>query len=270
MAKTSSNLARLGAFPDAVDSRALDEFARDYGTPELRQIAVVIAAYNEEEGIGEVVRGLPEKCREFGIDVIVVADGCGDATAEVAAQAGAYTVRPRHNRGQGAALRLGYQVAAAHGASYVVSTDADGQYDNDELETLMAPLLDGDADFVTGSRRLGSEQTDDPVRRAGVRVFAVLASVLTMRQITDTSFGFRAFSTELATSLVLRQPQYQASELLLSALAHGARYAERPMTMRGRNSGKTKKGNNLVYGASYATVMVSTWWREYVRNRLRF
>lgn len=269
MPKTRSRAARLAAFPDPVDQQALDGFAERYGSPTLRKVAVVIAAYNEAGGIGEVVRGLPEKCREFGVDVIVVADGCRDGTAEIAAEAGAYTVDAPSNRGQGAALRLGYHVAARHGAKFVVSTDADGQYDNDELELLMAPLLDGDADFVTGSRRLGSEQTDDPVRRAGVRVFAWLASMLTARRITDTSFGFRAFSTELATSVTLRQPQYQASELLLGALARGARYAERPMTMRGRSAGTTKKGNNVVYGASYAKVMLGTWLREYVRRWLR-
>lgn len=269
MPQARSHSARLGAFPDAVDTEALDDFAARYGGPDLRQIAVVIAAYNEEGGIGDVVRGLPEKCLDLGVDVIVVADGCADETAELAKRSGAYTVVAPRNRGQGAALRLGYHVAARHGAEYVVSTDADGQYDNDEMELLLAPLLAGEADFVTGSRRLGREQTDDPVRRAGVRFFAVLASALTLRRITDTSFGFRAMRAELATSLVLRQPQYQASELLLAALAGGARYAERPMTMRGRSAGTTKKGNNLVYGLSYAKVMVGTWLREYVGLRYR-
>lgn len=265
MSRTASRSARLNAFPDAVDAAALDDFTGRYGTPELQRIAVVIAAYNEAGGIAGVVRGIPEKCAELGVDVIVVADGCADETADLALASGAYTVVAPRNRGQGAALRLGYHVAARYGAQYVVSTDADGQYDNDEMELLLAPLLADEADFVTGSRRLGDEQTSDRVRRAGVRFFALLASLLTLRRITDTSFGFRAMRAELATSLVLRQPQYQASELLLSALAGGARYAERPMTMRGRSAGTTKKGNNLVYGLSYAKVMTGTWLREYVR-----
>jgi hypothetical protein len=95
-----------------------------------------------------------------------------------------------------------------------------------------------------------------------VRVFAALASLLTGRRITDTSFGLRALRADLACSLTLEEPQYQASELLLGALARGARLAEVPLTMRLRVDGGSKKGRNLVYGANYAKVMLGTWLRE--------
>ncbi len=150
-----------------------------------------------------------------------------------------------------------------------MTTDADGQYDGAELETLVTPLLDGRADFVTGSRRLGHHVSDNRVRWLGVRVFAVLASVLTWRHITDTSFGFRAMRAELARSVTLTEPQYQSSELLLGVAARGARVVEVPMTMRLRAHGASKKGANLVYGANYARVMVRTWFREYVRGGRR-
>src|SRR5699024_7580235 len=144
---------------------------------------------------------------------------------------------------------------------------ADGQYDNAELPLLISPLLDNTADFVTGSRRLGSYQYDSRVRWLGVRVFAALASILTCQRITDTSFGFRAMTAELATSVTLREPQYQASELLLGVLARRARVLEVPMSMRLRNSGNSKKGGSLFYGANYARVMLGTWMREYVLRR---
>ena len=151
----------------------------------------------------------------------------------------------------------------------VVTTDADGQYDGAELQTLVTPLLDGRADFVTGSRRLGHHVSDNRVRWLGVRVFAVLASVLTWRHITDTSFGSRAMRAELARSVTLTEPQYQSSELLLGVAARGARVVEVPMTMRLRAHGASKKGANLIYGANYARVMVRTWFREYVRGGRR-
>ena len=258
----------LASYPDPVDELALAEFRLRYGRPEFAPVTVIIAAYNEASGIGAVLANLPKRCCEQELDVLVVADGCVDATADVALAHGAYTLIAPSNRGQGAALRLGYQVAARHGADYVVTTDADGQYDNDEMPLLLEPLLRGEADFVTGSRRLGHEARGDRLRWAGVRFFAALASVLTMRQITDTSFGCRAMSAGLASSVRLRQPQYQASELLLGALAGGARYREVPMTMRARSAGQTKKGGNLVYGFSYGKVMTGTWVREYLWHRL--
>ena len=257
----------LAPFPDAVDQLAVDDFAERYGDPRFAPVLVVIAAYNEEDGIGGVLDKLPSVCLDLPLDVLVVVDGASDNTADVAISRGVYTCVAPANRGQGAALRLGYQLAARGGARYVITTDADGQYDNTEMPLLLAPLVADTHDFVTGSRRLGVAPSDDRVRWLGVRVYAALASLLTWRKITDTSFGFRGMRTELACSVTLRQPQYQASELLLGALSLGARFTEQPMTMRVRSAGTTKKGNNFVYGVRYGSVMTWTWLREYVGRR---
>lgn len=261
--------ARLAPYPDDVDADAIRQFHAQYRHPELSPVVVVIAAYNEEAGIGPVLADMPKECCDLPVDVLVVVDGATDDTAQVAVESNAYTCVAARNRGQGAALRLGYRLAAECGASYVVTTDADGQYDNGELESLLRPLLDDRADFVTGSRRLGREEAADRVRWLGVRVFALLASALTLRKITDTSFGFRAMRAELACSVTLTEPQYQSSELLLGVLARGARVLEVPMTMRLRGDGATKKGRSLVYGSNYARVMLGTWAREYVLRRRR-
>jgi hypothetical protein len=86
--------------------------------------------------------------------------------------------------------------------------------------------------------------------------------VLTGHRVTDTSFGFRAMRAEIPATVTLTQPQYQSAELLVGVLRRGYRVAERPMTMRRRGHGRSKKGNNLVYGARYARVVLGTWWRE--------
>jgi hypothetical protein len=260
----------LDPFPDEVDAASVEAFHRRYGQVSLAPVVVVIAAYNEVNGLPAVLDSVPERYRDQPIDVLVVVDGGRDGTAEVAlGHSRAMACVAPVNRGQGAALRLGYRIARDHGARYVVTTDADGQYDMAELGELLDPLLDGDADFVTGSRRLGQEETTDRVRRLGVRVFAMLASMLAGRRITDTSFGFRGMTADAACSVPLRQPQYQASELLVGVLLAGYRVVERPMTMRDRAAGQSKKGSNLVYGASYAQVLVGTWWRgrRAFRNR---
>jgi glycosyltransferase involved in cell wall biosynthesis len=88
-------------------------------------------------------------------EVIVVADGCPDGTAKEADKAGAIVADVPVNRGQGTALRLGYRIAREGGAVYIVTTDADGQYDPREIESLLSPVVAGRADFVTGSRRQG-------------------------------------------------------------------------------------------------------------------
>jgi len=225
---------------------------------------VLIAAYNEEDGVGPVLDGIPDQYGGLAIGTLVVVDGATDATASVARAHGAVTCELPVNRGQGAALRFGYHLAVERGATYIVTTDADGQYEIGELPLLLDPLLAGTADFVTGSRRLGANESADRVRRLGTRFFAGLVSLLTRRRITDTSFGFRAMRAEVPVSVPLVQPQYQSSELLVGVLARGYRVLEQPMTMHARNQGRSKKGNNLVYGLRYARVVLSTWFRSFV------
>jgi glycosyltransferase involved in cell wall biosynthesis len=261
---------RLAAYPDEVDTLAVAEFHRHHTQPRLAELTVVIAAYNEAAAIGAVLQGIPKRCCGMPVDVLVVVDGATDGTAQIAREHGAYTCVAPRNRGQGAALRLGYRLAADCGARYVVTTDADGQYDGAELDRLVRPLVEDRADFVTGSRRLGRHEVDGQLRWLGVRVFAALASMLTWRRITDTSFGFRAMRADFACSVRLTEPQYQSCELLLGMTARSARVLEVPMTMRRRRNGASKKGADLVYGTHYARVMVRTWCREYVlRGRRR-
>ena len=248
----------------AIDSAAVRAFTEEFGdrATRLPPVAIVIAAFNEEGAIGPVVESLPVTVAGLGAVTIVVSDGSVDATIKEAREAGALVCDVPVNRGQGAALRLGYRLAREGGARYIVTTDADGQYNPAEIESLIAPILADQADFVTGSRTLGSEETKDPVRKLGVRVFALTISVLTGQRITDTTFGLRAMRAEVTGAVLLEQPQYQASELLIGVITHGFRVAERPATIHRRQIGKSKKGNNALYALSFAKVVFGTWWRE--------
>jgi glycosyltransferase involved in cell wall biosynthesis len=261
---------------ETTDAEAVRELARTYGERAVRlpPVALVIAAYNEEGAVGPVVEALPKTLCGLAAEVIVVADGCADATAKEAHEAGAIVADVPANRGQGAALRLGYRIAREGGAAYIVTTDADGQYNPLEMESLLKPVVAGLADFVTGSRRMGSEETRDPVRRAGVRFFALLVSALTGQRISDTTFGLRAMRAEVTGAVRLEQPQYQSSELLIGVITHGYRVLEVPATIHRRTVGESKKGqnpfhhlnitmlNNLFYGVRFTRVVLRTWWRE--------
>jgi len=222
---------------------------------------------------------LPAEVCGLATTVIVVADGCADGTAKEAMTAGALVADVPVNRGQGAALRLGYRLARDGGAAYIVTTDADGQYNPAEIERVLAPVVAGEADFVTGSRRLGSQETHDFIRRAGVLFFAGSLSLLTGQKISDTTFGLRAMRSEVTGAVRLQQPQYQASELLIGVITHGYKVAEVPATIHRRRIGESKKGqnplyglhlpgvNNLFYGIRFARVIYGTWWRERQRSR---
>jgi glycosyltransferase involved in cell wall biosynthesis len=248
------------------EQRAIAAFRGRYGEVGLGPVVVVIAAYDEEATIGLVLDELPTESCGFRVEPLVVVDGATDGTAAVALAKGARVCELMTNEGQGVALRLGYLLARSGGARVIATTDADGQYDGAELPLLIQPILDGDADFVTGSRWLGRNETTSAARRLGSRIFARVVTVLTGQKVTDTSFGFRAMVPAVTEAVELRQPQYQSSELLIGALMHGFRVEERPMTMRTRAAGTSKKGTNLLYGFRYARVVFGTWFRERPRR----
>jgi glycosyltransferase involved in cell wall biosynthesis len=234
-------------------------------------LAVVIPAYNEEGTVAEVVQEIPREAAGLQTEVIVVVDGSSDATAERATAAGALVCDVPANRGQGAVLRLGYWLARARGAQVIVTIDADGQYEPEEIGRVVQPILDGDADFVSGSRRLGAELTTDRIRHMGVLVFGAIFSLLTRHRITDPACGLRAMRSEVTADVTLEQPQYQASELMISAALNGYRLAEVPTTMRDRTASHTKKDGNFRYGVRFARAALHTWRRDRraARSRLR-
>jgi glycosyltransferase involved in cell wall biosynthesis len=232
-------------------------------------IAVVIPAYNEEPTVAEVVRGIPREIGGKAVEVIVVVDGSDDRTAEEARNAGALVCDVPVNRGQGLIFMLGYWLAYKRGSEVIATTDADGQYDETEFDRVLEPILAGRADFVNGSRRLGTELTTDPVRHAGVIFFGGLISLLLRQKITDPASGIRAFRTVIPRTVKLEQIQYQTSELLISTAMNGFKVTEVATTMRDRPEGATltKKGPNLLYGLRFARAILMTYFREVKRKR---
>ena len=248
--------------PDDPRERAVQEFHARHRGLELAPVVVVIPAFNEEDAIRPVLDDVPGEACGLAVDTIVIDDGSSDRTADVARDAGVYVAELDQNSGQGTALRIGYRLARELGAKYIVTLDADGQWDPADVSRMLEPILADEADFVLGSRVLGRTETDDSVRKAGVRVFAFVVRLLTGAQVTDTSSGVRAFLVEVTDTVRQEEPQYQASELLVGAICQGYRIAERPVVMRKRTAGESKKGHNFLYGLRYGRALIRTWWRD--------
>jgi glycosyltransferase involved in cell wall biosynthesis len=244
-------------------------FLERYPDVTFAPLLVIIPAYNEASCIGTVLPAVPKEIAGLRVDTLLIDDGSSDNTGDVARSHGVYVARLSLNSGQGSALRLGYRLAREHGARFIVTLDADGQWDPAEIEPLVEPLVRDEADLVLGSRILGRAETDDSVRRAGVHVFARFLRFATRQPITDTSTGIRAMKAELTAEVPQREPQYQASELLIGAIYRGFRVTERPVVMRKRVAGTSKKGHNLMYGLRYGRVVLRTWWRESRAARAR-
>jgi glycosyltransferase involved in cell wall biosynthesis len=229
---------------EEIDTAAVVAFfaENDDRATALPPTSIVIAAYNEQGVIGQVIDPLPQTICGLRTAVIVVSDGSSDDTAAEARAHGALVCEVPVSRGQGAAQRLGYRLAREGGAVYIVTIDADDQYDPGEIERVLAPVVSGLADLVTGSRKLGSQETQDLVRRLYDWAFALIVSALIMQQrITDSSFGLRAMRAEVTGAVRLDQFRYPAAELLIAAHWHGYRIMEVPATIRKRRIGQSKR-----------------------------
>ena len=257
-------LHRLEGLEKFAIDEALRDFSSRYPAVKLPPVVALICAYEEADNIGDVLKAVPAEALGLAVIPLVIVDGGEDATARVSIELGAITCVFPTNLGHGVALQVGYRLAVDGGARYVVTLDADGQNDPAELPVMLEPLVEGTADFVVASRRLGIDETSDQVRRAGVVVFAWLMNRLTGSTLSDTSNGYRALTAELLADVVdrLEQRQYQTAELLITAISRGWRVTERPTVWRPRASGSSKKGSNLFFGFRYANVVVRSWLRE--------
>jgi glycosyltransferase involved in cell wall biosynthesis len=187
-------------------------------------ITAILPAYNEEVSIGSIVL----HTRQHADRVIVVDDGSIDRTAELAKLAGAEIVRHPINKGKGAALKTGFELASQNGAKVIVTLDSDGQHDPEEISKLVVPILKGEADIVNGSRYINGNGKNTPFyRRLGQTMLDKATNLNSGLHITDTQSGFRAFSVNTVPVFRFRQNGLAIeSEMLMDAANAGLKVKE--------------------------------------------
>lgn len=210
-------------------------------------VQVVIPAFNEVDSLENVLEALPREVRGIAVDALVVDDGSTDGTSKLAKQMDIETISLRHNRGQGMAISVGLKIAAERGCLVCVCLDGDGQHDPMELRDVIDPILNNHADFVIGSRFIGSNFSDDNERILGIRFLALLMSVMLWQRLTDPTNGYRAFRGGVLPYLRTLDEEFNALELLVRARKSGLRIAEVPVKVRKRVAGQTKKPRFLYF-----------------------
>ncbi len=241
----------------AVSDQALDRCADIEPFPEPT-VVVVMAAYNEAEVIGSVLSELPSRVAAMPVVPVVVVDGGDDDTQDIVERSGTIAVVHRTNVGQGAALRTGYEYAIRSAASVVVTMDADGQHDPDEMEELVAPVVAGQADYVQGTRFAGRYDDAGGARHLGIVIITRVVNMVSGAGITDCANGYRAIRVSSLGDLQLVEPQFSAAELIVEAAQQGLRMVEVPVHIRSRVAGESKKPRRLAYPIGYLGVVWRT------------
>lgn len=203
------------------------------------KVCIIIPAYNEEKSIPHVIHRIYRTHPDF--TVLVINDGSSDRTAAVAKAAGANVISLPQNLGIGGAVQTGYLFCARNGFDVAVQVDADGQHKPEELDKIIAPILDGQADMVLGSRWVQKTSYRSTAgRRAGIFILASLVSLFTLQSLTDPTSGFRAvnrrgielFAEEYSTD-------YPEVDSLVLLKKRGLRIREVAVEMDRRQAGQS-------------------------------
>lgn len=200
-------------------------------------VSVVIPAFNEEQGVGPVIRELYDILQKAGIEgeVIVVDDGSADATGKAAAEAGARVMRHRSNRGYGAALKTGITSARYN---IIAITDADRTYPSENIPTLLKELEK--ADMVVGART-GANVKIPIIRKPAKWFLNKLANYVCATSIPDLNSGLRVFRRDIAMQYFPILPDQFSFTTTITLAMHCDKYAVAylPIDYRKR-TGKSK------------------------------
>ena len=241
-------------------------------SPPFRRTLAILPAFNEEEALPAVLTELRGCWPQ--IDVLVVDDGSTDDTASVARRAGVKVAVLPFNLGVGGALQAGFRYAVQHGYERAIQFDADGQHDPTQIAALLEALDEG-ADLVVGSRFAAPEADSrydvGRLRGGAMGLMRLAVRVLSGRTFTDTSSGFRAFSSPLLSFYAAGYPnEYLGDtvEALLLACQAGYRVVEVPVRMRVRGGGRPST-RNIKLAYHYLRALLCLLSRAPIRRRDR-
>ena len=230
------------------------------------EVVIVIPAYNEADNLPELLSQMPTEVCGRPAGVVLIDDCSKDNTFDVASSyPNVIAVRNIINRGQGGASRAGYDLALKLPSTKVVAVmDADNQHRVEDLPVVVSPILDNEADFIVGSRRLGLEHKEGSTaaRQLGISFLSWISGVIIGQKITDVSSGFKGFRRSTLETLDFREEQFQAAETLIHVAGKGARIKEVPIVIRSRFSGESKKGSDWRYGFGFVLSIIVAWWRN--------
>jgi len=214
-------------------------------------ITVGIPAYNEEKNIASII----VKLKKIAQKIIVCNDGSTDLTGEIAQKLGAVVINHPKNLGYGSGIRSIFQKAKEIDSDILVTFDADGQHQVEDIKKVIEPILKNKADIVIGSRFLENKNVSAPkYRKIGIKLITKVTNSTLKEKITDSQSGFRAYNKDVLSKLEPGDVGMGIStEILIKASSRGFKIAEVPINIL--YEGNTSSHNPVSHGTS---VLLST------------
>ena len=226
------------------------------------KITVGIPAYNEEKNIAKII----VKLKKTVDQIIVCDDGSTDSTSEIAESLGATVVKHAKNSGYGMAIRSIFLKSREINADILVTLDADGQHKIEDINKIIKPVVDGEADISIGSRFLKEDNNTPGYRKLGVKIITKVTNSSLSEKITDAQSGFRAYNNKVLQSLTPADSGMGIStEILIKSSNLGLKIVEVPTEIQ--YEGDTSTQNPVTHGTE---VLMSTLKYISIERPLRF
>ncbi len=214
------------------------------------KVIIGIPAFNEENNIGPIITNLK---KIYG-NVLVCDDGSSDATSSICSDMGAIVIKHSKNQGYGSAIKTIFNEAKKNGCDILVTFDADGQHQINEIENMLQPIIENTADIVIGSRFLGKTKNLPKYRKFGIKTITGLTNIMTGSNISDSQSGFRSYSQKILQEISPTESGMGIStEILIKAIKKKMRITEIPITISYENNTHSKEP--ISHGTS---VIIST------------
>ncbi len=202
----------------------------------MKDLLVMIPAYNEEKNIGAVIKGLG-KSASFA-DILVIDDGSRDGTGRVCRELGVTAVRHKVNLGLATAIRTGMKYALEKGYSYALQFDGDGQHDPEAVEKMLNTARERGNNITIGSRYLDAGG-GGILKSVGRNMISFCIRLTTGKKITDPTSGMRMYDRKVM-ELFMNSIQYSPEpDTLAYVMRHGMKVSEIPVIMHERKHGKS-------------------------------
>ncbi|MGF2159039.1 glycosyltransferase family 2 protein [Enterococcus avium] len=220
-----------------------------------KRILLIIPAYNEAEGIVDVIKRVDQyrEKTQYDLDYIVINDGSTDNEEEVLQKNNIKHIELVQNLGIGGAVQTGYMYAVQKGYDIAVQFDGDGQHDIESLSELVDPILSNIADFTVGSRFVSDSKSkfkSTEARQIGIKILSTLIRISSGVRIMDVTSGYRAGNRKVIDQFVTRYPsKYPEPESYMHLLANKVRVKEVGVNMFERSTGESSI--NLFNSISY-------------------
>ena len=230
-----------------------------------KKIIVYMPALNEGATIHTVLTSIPGKFDGFSsLELLVINDGSNDNTEQEALKAGATVINHTSNKGVGSAFQTALNYALKVHADVLVSTDADGQFDATQIEAMIAPLANNQADFCIGNRFANARPEKMPrLKFWGNRRISKIVSLISNTKIQDASCGFRAYSKDCLLHLNLQGNFTYTHETILDLLDKGYRVAQVPVSVTYFDDRTSRVANNLFKYAFKTSLIIFKCLKDY-------